>query len=302
MGLTTNQLIEQIKRDASIPASQIKYQNVDFIAFLNNAMESKLIPQLISVDQDFFVNYKDIPLVASQSSYRLPDMAVCWVIHEIGYVTSAGDYRVLPRLTRGTEQKNNTSSEPSGFYLQDGSVIVAPSTSTIPSGCLRIYYYRRQNDLTLITNCGKVTNVADGGLDYVITVDTAPVGTSVGADFIKGSSPYELICVDSTITLVGTTITVSKSGFSSIPEVGDYVAQTGFTPIPHIPDAWHYILASYAARKCLIGNGDEKILQLLDTEIASYLQNLKQVVKNRAKGSPKKRVSRNPFLTLSRRR
>lgn len=300
MGLTTNQLIEQIKRRASIPASQIKYQNADFIAFLNNAMESKIVPQLIAIDEDFFVSYKDIPLVANTSNYRLPDMAVCWTIHEIGLLDSAGNYKVLPRMTRGTEQINTKTNTPAGFYLQDGSVMVVPSIGSSATGSLRIYYYRRLNDLTLTTNCGTITNVVDADPNYIITVDTAPVGTSNGADFIKGSSPYELFAINSTITLVGTTITVAKSYFSNTPEIGDYVAQKGFTPIPHLPDAWHYILADFGARKCLIGNADEKIIAMLDSDIGDDLQGIKQVVKNRAKGSPRKRVSHNPFLSLQR--
>ena len=106
--------------------------------------------------------------------------------------------------------------------------------------------------------------------------------------------------MNASVTVVGVTVTIAQSLCSSIPEVGDYIAPTGHTPIPHLPDAWHYVLADFGARKCLIGNADEKIISLLDSDIGDDLNGIKQVVKNRSKGSPKKRVSRNPFLALQR--
>jgi hypothetical protein len=300
MGLTTDKLIEHIKRRVSVPDSQIKYNNIDFVAFLNNAIESKIVPQLIAIDEDFFVTYKDIPLVANQSSYRLPNMAVCWAVHEIGYLDSAGNYNRLDRMMRGTELVNTTSNQPYGMMIRDGNIITTPNMGSTVNGSLRVYYYRRLNELTLLSNCGKITNVLSAAPDYIITCDNAPIGLGTGADFIKGTSPYELDIINASVTVVGVTVNVAQSLFTSAPEIGDYIAPTGFTPIPHLPDAWHYILADFGARKCLIGNADEKVIALLDTDIGDDLNGIKQVVKNRAKGSPKKRVSRNPILALGR--
>jgi hypothetical protein len=299
--MTTDQMIAQIKRRVSVPSSQLKYGNADFIAFLNNAIESKIVPQLIDIDENFFVTFQDIPLVAGQTKYRVPNMAVCWSMHEVGFLNSAGNYRVLPRMTRGTERTGLTSSEPMGFYINDGYIVTTPDVGTTASGSLRVYYYRRLNELTLVSNCGRVTNVADGGVDWILTVDNAPLGVGSGADFIKGTSPYELIAIAQTVVVVGVVVTVAKAGFDFTPEIGDWIAGTGLTPVPHLPDAWHYVLADFGARKCMIGNVDAKTIQLLDSDIGDDLNGIKKVVQNRAKGSPRKRVGRNPILALHRR-
>lgn len=299
--LTTDQIIEHVKRRVSVPSSQIKYGNTDFLAFIDNAMESKLVPQLIDIDENFFVSYQDIPLVAGQSKYRVPSMAVCWSLHEIGYLNSSGSYRVLPRMTRGSEMAGTNGSEPNGFYIQDGFILTTPEMGTSVAGSLRVYYYRRLNKMTLKSNCGQITNVGDGGLDWILTVDNAPIGVANGADFMNGSSPYEIIGLKASVVVVGLAVTVAKSAFETDPVIGDWIAPTGYTPIPHLPDAWHYILADYTARKCMVGNVDAKSIQMLDADLGEDLAAIKNVVKNRAKGSPKKRVSRNPILNMHRR-
>jgi len=302
--MTTEQLIAQIKRRVSVPASQIKYDTSDFIAFLNNAITSKIVPKLIDIDEKFFVNSQDIPLVASQTKYRIPALAVCWTLHEVGYVDTNGNYLVLPRMTRGTEMAGSSNNRPYGFYLEDGHIVTTPDMGTTVSGSLRVYFYRRLNDLILSTACGRVNTVTAVGTDWQLTLDSAATGIGVGnpCDVTHGSNPYELISYNSTNTVVGLNVTIAMADFDATPQIGDWVSQTGYTPIPHLPDAWHYVLADLGARKALIGNVDQKTLQLLDSDIGDDIDGIKRVTQNRAKGSPRKRVSRNHALNAMKRR
>jgi len=298
--MTTDQIIDHIKRRISVPASQIKYGNTDFIAFINNAQSSKIVPKLIDVDEKFFVHYEDIPLVASKTRYRIPKLAVCWSMQEVGYLDANGNYGVLPKMTRGTEMVGDTNNMPYGFYIEDGYIVTAPPMGTTVTGSLRVYFYRTLNDLTLVTNCGRVTVVTPVGINYQLTVDNAPVGLAAGAAVINGNSPYELIATEATAVVVGLNVTIAQSEFNTTPVVGDWVCQTGYTPVPHLPDAWHYILADLAARKCLIGNTDQRTLQLLDSDISDDLEGIKRVSQTRTKGSPRKRVARNPIRAAHR--
>jgi len=302
MGLTTEELIAQIKRRVSVPASQIKYDNSDFIAFLDNAIASKIVPKLIDIDEGFFVDMQDVPLVAGQSKYRIPEFAVCWTIHEIGYLDTNGSYRVLPRSTRGTERAGTTDNHPYGFYLEDGNIVTTPDMGTTVSGSIRFYFYRRLNKLILSASCGKVNTVTSVGTDWQLTVDTAPAGIATTADVIFGSSPYEVISYNSGTTVVGLNVTIAKADFDATPQVGDWVVQSGYTPIPHLPDAWQYLLADFGARKTMIGNVDAKTLQLLDSDIKDDIDGIRRVTQSRTKGSPRKRVSRSHSLAAQRRR
>lgn len=302
--MTTEDLIAQIKRRVSVPASQLKYGNADFIAFLDNAIASKIVPKLIDIDEGYFVNSQDIPLVASQTKYRIPDLAVCWTLHEVGYLDTNGLYSVLPRITRGTEQAGSTDNRPYGFYLEDGYIVTTPDMGTTVSGSIRAYFYRRLNSLALAVSCGQVNTVTSVGVNWQLTVDSVPVGIGAGnpCDVTHGSNPYELISYNSTNAVVGFNVTIAKADFDDTPQVGDWVSRTGYTPIPHLPDAWHYLLADFGARKCMIGNVDAKTLQLLDSDIADDIDGIKRVTQSRAKGSPRKRVARNYFLAAQRRR
>jgi len=302
MPLTTNELIDHIGRRIVIPISQGKYVNLDYRSFLDDCIITKIVPKLITIDEFYCVDRQTIPLIGSTSKYRLPNRSVCWALDEVGYVDNAGNYFKLPRTSKRHEYQSSTSTYPSGFYLEDGFIYTTPNMGATVTGSLQLGYFRRRNKMALVSACGLITNVVTAAPNYVITVDNAPSGTATGADFISGTTPYDLIADNTAITLVGVTVTVPIASFDRTPVNGDWVVQAGYTPIPQLPDEWHYILADYASRKLLIGSSDEKTISLIDDDINDSLTGIKHVMQTRVKGSPRKRVSNNPVYNLMKRR
>ena len=82
---------------------------------------------------------------------------------------------------------------------------------------------------------------------------------------------------------------------STLPDgiaVGDYVSESGKSPIPQIPYEGHHLLAQLVAIKVLEALGDAKGMQLAMSKYDSMLKNFIKLITERVDSSPKKIISR----------
>lgn len=302
MKYTSDQLITTIKRNSLIPTGNKKFLDADLLAFLNEELQVTITSELSSFQEEYFVTYQDIPLVANTSNYQIPITAIGWALRDIGYVTSSGEYRTLPRV--GIDQLDlysglATTGEPRALYLRDAELVAVPSMGDSVSGSIRVYFEKILNELVLTSSCGLITNVVSAGTDYIITVSALPSYTS-GVEVISATNPFGIIASFTSATPVGFNFTLAQSSFSRVPVVGDYVAPYGKTPIPHIPEDMHPILAQAATLRVLEANGDAKNLQNAYVTYQRMVQSMKQRSSSRIKGAPKKLISRNYILNSMR--
>ena len=271
----TTTLIEAIKRNILVTSNSSKFNDVDYIAFLNEQLRWLLESVFIQLNEDFFVDSVDITLVGGQSDYNIPEKAASWAIKSIYYKDANGITKKLNRWTRREEyQGSNTSPIPNGAYIKDNKLITIPAMSTTTTGYISLEYERILNLLTELSSCGVVQSVIDTGTNYQVTVDSIPIGYTSGVDFINPKNPYELIAKELTASVAGSVITVIKTGFDRAPIAGDYVAQTGYTPIPHIPSEFHPILAQAASVKCLAAMGDSKNYGTAQAELNTMIDQM----------------------------
>ncbi len=71
--LTSNSLIESIKRRASIPESQSTYDAEDILAFANEELSLALVPEIMTLHEDYLLYEDPVPLVPNQQEYKIPD-------------------------------------------------------------------------------------------------------------------------------------------------------------------------------------------------------------------------------------
>ena len=293
----TSTLVDAVKRNILATGNNFKFQDPDFISFLNEELQWLVQNVFISLNEDFFIEEKIIALVANQTRYQIPYNAASMVLYEVYYKDSSGVYNRLPRWSRRAElQGSNTSSIPNAFYIEDNNIVLVPSMSTSVSGSLVVSYQRIINQLIDVTSCGVVQSVTTAGTNYNIVVDSVPSNYTLGVDVISKQNPYELIGKELTATVGGFTITVDATNFERAPIAGDYIAQTGFTPIPHIPSEYHPVLAQAGAVRVLEAMGDTKNYQPAQQRLSAMIETLKNTARNRAKSSPKKLVNRNWIL------
>jgi len=304
MKYNASDLISAMRRNASIPASQVRFSNTDFLTFLNEELQLTIVGELLALRQDYFVTTIDSSLVASQSSYSIPVSAVGWKLEAIGYLDSNSNYTRLPIITR--DQRSNyegitSATAPSAVYLMGNSVVTVPDMGSSVSGSLRFDLVRIQNELVLPTSCGKISSVTDTGTDYQMTVDTVPISDGDTCDVISGSNPFNIIARAVTTSVSGSVITVTYgSDFARAPVANDYVCITGQTPYPNIPEDFHPILAQAGTVRCLIASNDEKGIQTQSVSLGNMIKRMRDRASKRVGDSPKKIVGNNYILNLMR--
>jgi len=302
MKYTSDLLIDAIKRNAGIPTSQKKFQNSDFLAFLNEELGLTVVGELVALNEDYFITTKDTALVASTSRYAIPVTAIGWKLDSIGHVDSNGSYRKLDKITRSQRDMYDTSesgTSPWAYYVEGNNIVTVPDMGSNVDGSLRFDIIEIQNELVLSSSCGLISSVTDLGSDYRLTVGSVP-STDDGVDIISGTNPFNIIAQGKSATVSSPNVTVSQDDFSRAPVAGDYVAPYGQTPIPNIPEDYHPILAQAATIRCLIAMNDNKGLQTANLSLSNMIERMRNRSKRRVNSSPTKIVPTSPILNLMR--
>lgn len=297
-------LIEAIKRNASIPSSQVRWSNDDFLKFTNEELQLSVVGELVSMRQDYFVETSDTALAASTSAYAFPTSAIGWKLESIGYVDSDGNYTRLPIVTRDARdsyESLSTSSAPRAVYVLGNKVNTIPSMGTSVTGSLRFEFVRIQNEVVLESQCGLITSVNDTGTVYEQTVDSIPVENAAAIDVVSGTNPFGIIARGVTASISGSVISVTYgSDYERAPVAGDYICAAGKTPYPNIPEDFHAVLAMATARRCLVASNDAQGVQMLDSALANFFDKMRKRASRRVNDAPRKLVANNYVLNMMR--
>jgi hypothetical protein len=300
----TTELIKAIKRNASIPTSQRRFNDDDFLAFLNEELQITMTQRLLAVRQDYFVQTTDTALVASQSEYDIPTSSVGWKLEAVGYLDSSSNYHkldIVNRANRDTYKAMSTGTYPLAYYIVNDNIHTIPDMGTSVSGSLRFDYVPIQNELVLPSSCGLITSVSDTGTDYDMTVGTIPISSGDNVDVISGTNPFNKLAANMAQTTSGSVISVTYgSSFDRAPVAGDYVCPVGKSPIPNIPEDFHPVLAQMAVIRCLISANDKKGLETASVALSNMFSVLTTRSSKRVHDSPRKVVSNNYVLNMSR--
>lgn len=294
MSYTTDFLIASIKRKAATPTSQSLFSESDFLAMANEEMDINLVPEILSVREEYFSAEQDVTVVAGQTLYPLPDRAIGQKLRDVQLI-SGTSITSLPRLYE--EDRESTTEQRSGFYLRNNSIILSP-TPTNSSDVLRLVHYRRPNRLVPLSEVGRIISI--DRLNNQIEVATIPTTftTDTLVDFIKAKNGFDWLAIDQSIVGVsGSTVT-----FSSLPSdlvVGDFMCLAEESPVPQIPSDLHPLLAQMVAVKCLESMGDDKV-KVASQILEQMRTGLFKLISPRVDGEPRVLVSRTSLLSFVR--
>lgn len=249
-------LIEDVKRRASVPTSQNLFLDQDFVDFLDEELQSYIVPFVLSVREDYLVHHKDYDVSDGETHFELPDDAVGKRAKSVALIL--GDEEVeIPRLNISDLPNTLSMPSPNGYYVKGDDIVLKGSFDRLDG--LRIYYYKRPNKLVLPSDAGRVISVNVPANE--ITLDNLPASWDVNTrfDIIKGKPSFR--------TRTENIAYVNKSGFTlefadvSMVEVGDYVAEHNHSPVAQVPWELHKLLSQAVAVKCLEALGDAQGLQ-----------------------------------------
>jgi hypothetical protein len=294
MFFKTEDLISSSKRSEFFPTGQTTFVDPDdLIAFANEEMATKLVPAIMTIRQDFFLESKQVSIQASLQTYSVPERAIGNAFKDLLYQASATDSSYRYPLAKTNPHDvglwNQSDSNPGAYFLQGDQVYLVnkPPQSV---GALVFFYYARPNKLISTSSAAKITAVSSASGTTTLTVDTDLTGSlTTGAliDFLSSKSPFRLWAEDVAITSISTTqIQVATSALQDgagnvTPVVGDYICPAQSANIPMIPSEFHPILAEMICYRALKALGHTTQMQVCQAHINEMLQGAFKLIAQR---------------------
>lgn len=317
--LTSNTLIESIKRKGSIPDAQNTFVDQDFLDFANEELWLALVPFVMSLHEDFFLYEEQTPVVLNVNSYEIPSRAMGNKLRDLQVrLNNNGTYAELTRVGIGDrfdEYNGTTQTNLSRFYIKNNTInFLTPITST-PSGDLTFIYYMRPSALVEESRVGIITKngVNIGATEVTIQLENIPdnFDSNLTFDIYKGQSPHNILKIDLATSNINTstnTITFNKSDLQQINSVdgtivpitgGDHVALSGECSIPQVPSELHPMLAQMVLCRVFEAQGDQAGLQAALLKLAQMEKAAGNIIDTRVDDTPIKIVSRHGLLRTS---
>lgn len=268
-----------------------------------------IVPLVMRTREEYFVSYMDTTITGTELGFDLPTRAIGGVLREVTIIQNPGSQdtpneRKIAQLPADDASYNNNFNNFLGiqaFYLRNNQVILSPNASAFGGGILlRQYYFLRPNKLVQVNQTAQITAVNGN----VATVSSIPLNFANYAsgiftftsDVIKSSPGFSLLDMDDTLTCNTTNLTItfpnplSSYGNNGI-NVGDYICNSGESPIPQIPVELHTLLAQRTAVKILESLGDEKNLPAAQRKLTEMENNITGLISQRVQGNVKKIVN-----------
>lgn len=281
---STTSLIAAVKRIACIPTSQKLFTDATLVGILNDELQSSLVPEIMSVREEYFVTYKEyiVPVHSEPFLIDIPSDAVGGKLREVAWVDS--NQRLVKVARIDLEQSDGIQPDflLAGFRIQDNSVVLAPSQG----GTIRLYYFKRPNELVTISQAAKVVGISGNDIQIGSAIPTSwTVGEKLNT--ISLVQPFGVKASELTIMNVAFPIVTVDTVVDV--EIGDWICLDGYSPIPQIPVEAHKVLAQMAAVKCLESMGDDKV-SVAQAKANKLIESLFKMINPRIDASPKRIV------------
>lgn len=304
--MTSDELLASVKLRTAVPIAQITFQDTDILNFANEEIKLKIVPDVLSVKEEFWVTTTQLQLLPNVSNYVIPYRAIGNKVRHVFYRQSST--YLLPLAFIPIENINNyqASSFPyqyAGVYLQNNEVVMVPPVAGNPVGSLEMRYYFRPNDLVTMDRAGQITSI--DRTTGTITLDQVPANLAVTSliDFIQTNPPHRTQGFDVPLTsssINSLTIGVDPADIPTALVVGDYVCSACETVIIQVPDELHVMVAQATACRILESLGDTQGLQNANAKLQEMEDKLLHVIDTRIEGLPRKAVNVNSTLSKGR--
>lgn len=275
-------LCDKIRKIEAIPASSNTFTNDDLTEILNMELQSYVVPVIQKVREEYFVVTEQHVLVGN--TITIPPEAIGLRLRDVAVWDDAQQsLQFIPKLNPEELNAGNLY----GYTLRNDKIVF----NSVPSGVtISLSYYKRPNDLT---NTEYVTVLTKAGSNQV-TVTGMPVtwtGT-VSVDVIGKQIPFIGKSLEvPAVVFSATTLTLPADVYAAI-EVGDFIATTGFSPVPqYIPVEAHALLIQSAALRCLQSLGDREGWKVSSQKLGRLEMDLISLITPRVESQYKKIVN-----------
>jgi hypothetical protein len=310
VGFLTEDLLTSIKSRSLAPISQSTFQDTDLLTIANEELRLKLVSKIMTKREDFFLQRYQFTTVSGLASYALPPKAIGNAIKCVFLINADKSRRDLLRVdVDRTAGFQVTNAEPSNFYFMGDSITLVPTPTNVVT--IEVVYFARPSELVTTSLCAKITAISSLAGSTTLTVNTdlsTTVLTGAKVDIISATPPFLSLAEKSTVTsisstqVVVSTASVSDSTGAVLPQVGDYIAPTGFSNIPQIPIEFHPVLAQMVAVRLLYSLGDLNKWNAGKAQLKEDLSDATDLIQNRAESSPEHITNRTGLVKIFSRR
>ena len=289
MFFTTDQIIESTKIRILAPDGQTTFQDSDFIRFINEEFQLKLVPDMISLREDYFLKTLSVPVVNNQSLYTMPTRAIGNVLKDMFYIDPGNSRFQCMRINAKVIPRTGLSAVYPYQFLSKADQLSLHPVPNATAGKLEMWYYERPNELVSNSECGQITAIdvdspVAGQITYTVNADVSSYST---LDFLSGQSPFQLWSIDvtpvssTTTQVVVTASDVQNNAGVNLPQIGDWICNAQTACIPMIPEDFHPLLAELTAARIVQALGHNDKLEAINNNIKEIRLNLYNTLSNR---------------------
>lgn len=308
MTYLASDLITSVRRRANRPPANAddRVSDTDILAIANEETHGTIMPMLISAGEEYYIRSEDLS-VDSSGYARIPSKAVAAAVRDITWIESSSaterSLAAIPLEEQGSyvATSNFGQSYRNGYVIQGDKIRVLPSPPS-SGGTLRVYYAWRPGLLTTDTTKYAAVNGIDTGagpgadeIELTLSSNAGSWTTSSKLDVVQGSPNFDLLLYNVSAT------TISGSDFRFGPTslevaVGDYVCDTGYTPVVQVPVELQHVLAEAVVIRTLMLAGDYEAMQYHEAKLRQTLSSSMTLYEPRNKGENHKIVNRHSAL------
>lgn len=293
--MLTSKLITNIKRRITMPANQRLMENSDILSICDTVIMEKMVPEIISLRQNYFVLTSDIALTSGVDTYSIPYRAIGRTLRDLKLKYSDGTKKDLTLIDIEDEHYLAVGiSTPDSFYFKGDKIVLSPPPSS--GFTLEIWWEMPPSSLVDVTSSAKVLSVT--GDD--VTVDAVPSNLTISTqvDFISSIPGYSTYAYDRALTnIVGTTLSFATGSLSALTiTAGDYISLIETSPLVQLPRECMPFLETLASRRILQAIGDFEGLKMLGEDNDDDLKQMRRLLEPRIRGEATKIINRKGLL------
>jgi hypothetical protein len=313
MAWLTSDLLADVRRSGMLPDSTPSgVADDDILAHATKEMYSRLVPLVLSVREEFYVQQYTTALVANQQFYRIPNRSVGTRLRDAYLVLPDNSQQRLARLSpeAASEYLYNPTgaAAPWAFYMENDSVMTVPTPTASGQASLMMKYLIRPNSLVVHSDnhTPHVVAVTDNGNGTTTITHTGSASfntTAAGSlDIVSIKPPFRTVMISTTPTAHATgTITVATSAlpsdfttanFGGGANKGAVVSAAETSSVVQLPPELHNLLYQRTLCRVLQSIGDLESLQAAEANAAQMERDAVGMISNRVEGVAKKVVGR----------
>lgn len=301
--LSTDTLIESVKRRGMLPTSQKTFKEEDFLSFANEEIDMGIIPHILSFHEDYLLDMESLIIDGSTNRFKIPNRAIGNKIRDVRFRDTNGNLYEMTRIQKEDEMYFQFSSGTSNstsrtFMIEADEVVLSQGTLPGAGGFLEIVYYLRPNQLVSEDRICRIVSIDTN--TNIVEIDSFPSNFTGETlfDITSSKSPYKLIAMEIEPTALPSSSNLFFT-FSTLPDnlnINDVIALPEETCIPQFPVELHSMLAQRIAIRCLEALGDSQGLNNAMVKLQEMELKTGSVIDDRVEGSPRKINNFHGFL------